>query len=630
MISRVIFRTALRGASCVAKVRKMKSVFPMTAVLLSAVLAGCGGAGNGDAADAANRPAVVASRLAQSPHTAPAGGIRLALSGASGCGFEHAWVTVQAIRIYRTDAAADTDSSPSELTLSPPRRIDLVGLAGGLLAELGTAALPAGHYEAMRLVLAENGMEGAPDALANAVQVSGASPTPLATPAGVRSGIKVPLQVNVAEGQTAEVVLAFDPCTSIVQAGSSGRYILRPTIAAALLAQRFVAGPAKLVKVADPPPLVAALAGGGYVVVWSEAPYVIRAQRYNAAGEANGGELLLFEDAPAAPMRPYPRAVTGLPGGGFAIATSGTLFGSPTVFAFQFDASGAAVGSAQPVFTTNLPLGTDAADIDAMPDGGYLVTGSIRYWVHPDSGLRGDYVRRFDASGAPAGEPIMVRETYGQEFGSDVSVSTSVLSNGGWVTAFDQLFARWASPPTRNRQSFVNIYSGSGALVTSTNINPYSGADELSPATAALKDGNYVAAWRVNSFVDGLSLPQIQLRVFDPGGAAVSAVMDFDPPVDVGGLPIYGSIPATGGPKLTALADGGFLLSFAQAGPLLDSEVSIFGQYFDAAGQALGPMFKLGTSSSYSLAATTDGGFVFTSSIAGALYETQFKPAGGL
>lgn len=203
-------------------------------------------------------------------------------------------------------------------------------------------------------------------------------------------------------------------------------------------------------------------------------------------------------------------------------------------------------------------------------------------------------------------------------------MSTSVLSNGGWVTAFDQLFGH------ENRQSFVKIYSGSGALVTSANINPYSGADELSPATAALKDGNYVVAWRVNPFVDGLSLPQIQLRVFDQGGTAASAVVDFDPPVNVGGLPISGSIPASGGPKLTALADGGFLLSFAQAGPLWGSEVPILGQYFDAAGQALGPMFNLGTSSSYSLAATTDGGFVFTSSIAGAVYATQFKPAAGL
>lgn len=592
----------------------MKTFFRITALLLSAVLAGCGGGGG----TAGNEPAEFASRLAKSPQaTTPqtgAGSIRVSLSGANDCGLDHAWVTVQAIRIYG-DAAADADSSPSELTLSSPRRIDLVGLTGGLLAELGTTALPAGHYRALRLVLVENGRGGTPDALANAVQVKGASPTPLAAPAGAQSGIKVRVDFDVAVGQVADLVLGLDPCTSVVWAGNSGRYILKPVITAAPREQGFFAQPARLVATGvQSSSWLEPLANGGYLAVWNDAAGV-HAQRYGPGGTTDGGESLLYEGAPAS-------ALTKLVSGGFVMALPapftvppGAIPGS-AVWALHLDPSGTPAGSAQIVFRESYPYLVAVNEIDALPDGGYLITGAIRS-QHPRGG-ESYFVQRFDATGTRLGDSISV----GSRYGATGRAQTSVLPSGGWLSLTTAIDHPLAPRPFYNIKGVVRLFDGVDEPVASTTIDPYPGADEWPDAAAGLKDGNHVVAWHVRPFVDGLTLPQLQLQVFGQTGSPVSAVVDFDPPVNAGSV------------KLTALADGGFLLTTGVPPEWEGSVFTVLGQYFDATGQARGSMFELGTSRhTYGLAASADGGFVFTSRApaAGAVddvHETQFTRAG--
>jgi hypothetical protein len=157
------------------------------------------------------------------------GTLRVALTDAPSCGYDHVYVTIEKVRVHQSATAADGDGGWTELTLSPARRVDLRTLTNGVLEELGTVPLAAGQYSQIRLVLAANTGSGS-TALANAVQPTGGALTPLTAPSGQQSGLKLQAHFEVPAGQMADVVLDFDVCRSIVKAGNSGQYLLKPVI----------------------------------------------------------------------------------------------------------------------------------------------------------------------------------------------------------------------------------------------------------------------------------------------------------------------------------------------------------------------------------------------------------------
>jgi hypothetical protein len=184
----------------------------------AAVLVACGGGSGGSAA--------------------ADGSLRVALTDAPSCGFDHVFVTVQKVSVNQSSTAGDTDAGWTDLTLSPARQVDLLTLTNGVLEELGSMPLAAGHYSQIRLVLAANTGSGS-SALANAVQPTGGSLTALTTPSGQQSGLKLQAHFDVQPGQMADVVLDFDACASIVKAGNSGQYVLKPVIS---VVERLVSG----------------------------------------------------------------------------------------------------------------------------------------------------------------------------------------------------------------------------------------------------------------------------------------------------------------------------------------------------------------------------------------------------
>lgn len=158
--------------------------------------------------------------------TGGSGTLRVALTDAPACGFEQVNVTVERVRIHRSDSAGEMDGGWHEIRLNPAKRIDLLGLTNGVLEELGTTPLPAGQYTQLRLVLRPNG-GGAP---ANSVVPVGGVEQPLDTPSGVQSGIKLIHPFTVQPDQLVDLVLDFDACRSVVVRGD-GTYGLKPVIA---------------------------------------------------------------------------------------------------------------------------------------------------------------------------------------------------------------------------------------------------------------------------------------------------------------------------------------------------------------------------------------------------------------
>ena len=159
------------------------------------------------------------------------GTLRLSLTDAPACGgYDHAWVTVEKVRVHRSSTASDGDPGWSEVTLPAPTRVDLLTLTNGTLLPLGQTELPAGTYTQMRLVLSDNAGTDPP---ANAVQLENSSivPIPLTAPSGQQSGLKMNVNIEVPAGKVADFAIDFDACRSIVKAGQSGKYLLKPVLA---------------------------------------------------------------------------------------------------------------------------------------------------------------------------------------------------------------------------------------------------------------------------------------------------------------------------------------------------------------------------------------------------------------
>lgn len=184
-----------------------------------ALLAACGGGSGGD-----------------DPPAAAMGTLGLSLTDAPTCGFDHVNVAIQKIRVHQSSTAADTDAGWAELNFSTPKRVDLLTLTNGVLASLGQIPLQAGHYTQMRLVLAAN---GGSDPLLNSIVPTGGTEVALDTPSAIQSGVKLNVDITIAANQLADFVLDFDACKSVVTAGSSGKYLLKPVVA---VTPNFVSG----------------------------------------------------------------------------------------------------------------------------------------------------------------------------------------------------------------------------------------------------------------------------------------------------------------------------------------------------------------------------------------------------
>lgn len=104
-----------------------------------------------------------------------------------------------------------------------PDTYDLLELTAGVDALLGETELPAGELQEVRLILGDG----------NFLQIDGEL-VDLSTPSAQQSGLKVKVNEVLEEGVSYTLVLDFDAGRSIVEAGNSGKYNLKPVIRASL------------------------------------------------------------------------------------------------------------------------------------------------------------------------------------------------------------------------------------------------------------------------------------------------------------------------------------------------------------------------------------------------------------
>jgi hypothetical protein len=113
--------------------------------------------------------------------------------------------------------------------------------------------------------------------LANAIQPTGASEIALETPSAMQSGLKLNVNLQVQANEIADFAIDFDACKSVVKAGNSGRYLLKPVLT--LIPLIGDAGQ-RIVGYVDP-----LLANGGAVVSAQGNGQIVRATPTDATGK---------------------------------------------------------------------------------------------------------------------------------------------------------------------------------------------------------------------------------------------------------------------------------------------------------------------------------------------------------
>lgn len=178
-------------------------------IVSAAVLAACGGGGGGGgSADAGT------------------GTLSMAITDAPAC-YKSVKVTVEKVRVQKSATAAESDGGWQEIVpAGGPVTIDLLDLTNGAIKELGSTTVEAGTYSQVRLVLAEN----TSNKTVNSVTLLNGDVVPLTTPSAQQSGLKIKADFDVLRDTTTPMLLDFDACKSIVVAGNSGQYILKPVV----------------------------------------------------------------------------------------------------------------------------------------------------------------------------------------------------------------------------------------------------------------------------------------------------------------------------------------------------------------------------------------------------------------
>ena len=177
------------------------------AIAASLVLSACGGGGGGGST----------------------GTLSMSLTDAPSCGYDAVNVTITKLSVNKSSTASTTDGGWVDIPITATR-VDLLSLQNGVLATLGQTPLPTGKYTQMRLLLADNASASGSQPIPNSVVPTGASETALTTPSGQQTGLKLNVDIDIAADKIADFVLDFNACKSVVAAGASGHYQLKPVV----------------------------------------------------------------------------------------------------------------------------------------------------------------------------------------------------------------------------------------------------------------------------------------------------------------------------------------------------------------------------------------------------------------
>jgi hypothetical protein len=307
------------------------------------------------------------------------------MNDAPACGFEAVNVTISKLRFHMDYNAAADASGWTELAFSPAKKINLLhpaSVTSGAAVDLGELALPTGIYTQMVVVFDPN-----TSAAANTVKLAGASTeAPLETAPALAGGIRVPVDLNVQDGQKLNLVFDIDACASVQSRGTT--YVLKPRPRMVPAVLNGISGFVDKAVLANSP-VITAQQNGGIVATTVPNPGTgefvlprLRAGKYDVVVRADGKATGVIGAVPveasavtsvataAAPIPLATSAVSSITGQVTYTAPAAAPDGGTWIMASQTIPANTAVGNAETIVTYRLQpvdLGTGAYTLANLP-----------------------------------------------------------------------------------------------------------------------------------------------------------------------------------------------------------------------------------------------------------------------
>ncbi|MEM8644753.1 MAG: Ig-like domain-containing protein [Pseudomonadota bacterium] len=319
-------------------------------------------------------------------------------------------------------------------------------------------------------------------------------------------------------------------------------------------------------------PDVAALAGGGHVVVWQSNRqdgdgWGVFAQRFDANDRPIGTEFQVTTSFAGTQSEP---TVVGLSDGSFVVAWQGNGTGdSSGVFAQRFDAAGHALGQE---FRLNENTSSSDTDVQLAPaaDGGFLAV----WYSSTGSDLQ---ARLYDSAGVAQGGEFTVNTTAS---GTQYEPAVTALASGGYAVV-------WRDSTNPDGIHMQRIAADGSLVGSEVEIEGLQSAS--TPDVVGLSGGGFVAVWTDNSGADGSGYG-IYARLYDDLGQAQGARFLVNEQING----------TQNEPQVAALADGGFIITFSDHNGTDGSGAGVFAQQFAADGSRVDGMVQINSETSSS------------------------------
>jgi Ca2+-binding RTX toxin-like protein len=366
---------------------------------------------------------------------------------------------------------------------------------------------------------------------------------------------------------------------------------------------------------------VAVLAGGGFVVTWQSedqdgSSRGVYGQVYNSAGAPVAAEFRASTTTAGAQQFP---AVAALEGGGFVIVWSGNATRGQI-----YAADGTPVGG-----EFAIAAGFSGVSVTAMQGGGFAVSwNEIASGGAGDGNGFAVVARAFSAAGAPLGEIVVVNETVTGDQQTGGPGSLGQLTDGSVAVVWAGAGTGDSSGVFLRRYTLGDEVSGPAPIVGTPGVDTLSGTsgddvirglggndtiDGLGGSDIAeyggaqtdyrvtFSNGAYTIEDQREGSPDGTdTLRNIELLRFN-GDDPIAIGDAVAPALPPGGHPLTGAIlintpPETGQimPMTVALTGGGYAVVWVGGLPLQGSDEMLHGRAFDAAGQPVGDEFIVG------------------------------------
>jgi hypothetical protein len=150
--------------------------------------------------------------------------------------YKAVYITIEGVEVHT--GGNDNNKNNWQTIPMDLNTINLCELTNGVFEKLGSLSLSSGKYTQLRLVLTDTPEDNELNILselhpaANYVVLDDNSWHELKIPSGFQSGVKIVKGFTINEDKTTEILLDFDASRSVVEAGNSGQWLLKPTIKA--------------------------------------------------------------------------------------------------------------------------------------------------------------------------------------------------------------------------------------------------------------------------------------------------------------------------------------------------------------------------------------------------------------